>query len=234
MPKNINPSLIVVTPSHQYPLGGLLPIQRRIELIQYARSSNAYILEDDYDSEFRYEGPPVSSLQGLDPERVIYLGTFSKILFPALRFGYLILPPALYEHCQKLKLHDDNHSHTFEQLALARFIETGDLERYILKNRKIYRKRRDILITSLRSYFPNIIITGQSTGLHLVAEFPGINFDEYLTAKLRNAGVKVYPVTIHTNDQAHSSKLILGYSHLTPEQMNEGIKRIATALHQTN
>ncbi len=234
LPKNINPSLIVVTPSHQYPLGGLMPIQRRIELIQYARSSNAYILEDDYDSEFRYEGPPVSSLQGLDPERVIYLGTFSKVLFPALRLGYLILPPALCEHCQKLKLHDDNHSHTFEQLALARFIETGDLERYISKIRKIYRKRRDTLLTSLISFFPDINISGHSTGLHLIAEFPETVFNQALTEKLRNNRVQVYPVAMHANEQAHLNKLILGYSHLTPEQINEGINRIATTLHIQN
>ncbi|MGE5604902.1 MAG: PLP-dependent aminotransferase family protein, partial [Bacteroidota bacterium] len=212
------------------PLGGLLPIQRRIELIQYARSTGAFILEDDYDSEFRYEGPPVSSLQGLDPEHVIYLGTFSKILFPALRLGYLILPPALLQRCKELKLYDDNHSHTFEQLAIARFIASGDLERHISKIRKTYRKRRDTLIMSLKANFPEVTISGHSTGLHLIAEFPGVIFDEALTGKLRDKGIQVYPVAIHTNEQIHLSKIIIGYSHLTPDQINEGVKRLSTAL----
>lgn len=234
LPKKINPALIVVTPSHQYPLGGLLPIQRRIELIQYARSKGSFILEDDYDSEFRYEGPPVSSLQGLDPEHVIYLGTFSKILFPALRLGYLILPPALLKRCKELKLYDDNHSHTFEQLALARFIGSGDLERHISKIRKTYRKRRDTLISRLKAGFPDVSISGHSTGLHLIAEFPGVRFDEALTAKLHHAGVQVYPVAIHTNEHEHRSKLIMGYSHLDPEAIKEGVGKLASALHPSD
>ncbi len=231
LPKNINPALVAVTPSHQYPLGGLLPIQRRIELIQYARSTGALILEDDYDSEFRYEGPPVSSLQGLDPEHVIYLGTFSKILFPALRLGYLIIPPVLLQRCKELKLYDDNHSHTFEQLALARFIASGDLERHISKIRKTYRKRRDTLITCLKTNFPQVKISGHSTGLHLIADFQGMTFDEALTNSLDQAGVKVYPVANHTNNNRdHFDKLIMGYSHLTPEQINEGVKRMTEIL----
>ncbi len=231
LPQKINPALIAVTPSHQYPLGGLLPIQRRIELIKYARSTGSFILEDDYDSEFRYQGPPVSSLQGLDPEHVIYLGTFSKILFPALRLGYLILPPALLERCKELKLYDDNHSHTFEQLALARFIETGGLERHISKIRKMYRKRRDTLITCLQANFPSISISGHSTGLHLIAEFPGIIFDQTLTAQLYHAGVQIHPVAVHTNDLGHFNKLIMGYSHLAPETIKEGVRILTTILH---
>lgn len=231
LPKNFNPALIAVTPSHQYPLGGLLPIQRRIELIQYARSTGSFILEDDYDSEFRYEGPPVSSLQGLDPEHVIYLGTFSKILFPALRLGYLILPPALLRRCKELKLYDDNHSHTFEQLALARFIESGDLERHIAKIRKTYRKRRDTLISCLKANFPNVKISGYSTGLHLISEFSGVRFNEALTAELHHAGVQVYPVAIHTNEQEHFNKLIMGYSHLDPETIKEGVRILTSILH---
>lgn len=104
------PKFVFVTPSHQFPLGGALPIQRRIQLIQFAREAGCYIVEDDYDSEFRYEGAPVSSLQGLDTERVIYIGTFSKILSPALRLAYLILPPNLIEQCRRLKWFSDLHT----------------------------------------------------------------------------------------------------------------------------
>src|SRR5699024_6745419 len=116
------PKFIYVTPSHQFPLGGTLPIQRRIQLINYARNNNCYLIEDDYDSEFRYEGPPVNSLQGLEQEHVLYIGTFSKILSPALRMGYLILPFHLIEKCRNLKWFSDLHTPSLDQLILARFI----------------------------------------------------------------------------------------------------------------
>src|SRR2546428_5277813 len=136
-------------------LGGILPVQRRIQLIQFARTVGCYIVEDDYDSEFRHEGTPVSSLQELEPSRVIYVGTFSKILSPALRLGYLVLPPSLIEHCRSLKRLTDLHSPSLEQLTLARFIEEGHLERQILRTRKIYRKRRMAVINALTTHFPD-------------------------------------------------------------------------------
>lgn len=128
IPYGIKPAFIFVTPSHQFPIGGTLPIQRRIQLIEYARKVDSYIVEDDYDSEFRYEGPSISSLQGLDPNRTIYIGTFSKILSPALRLGYLILPPELVERGRTLKYFSDLHTPSLEQLTLALFIKEGHLE----------------------------------------------------------------------------------------------------------
>lgn len=133
--------LIYVTPSHQFPIGGMLPIQRRIELIKYAREHNSYIIEDDYDSEFRYTTSPVCSLFELDPNHVIYLGTFSKNLSPAFRMGYMILPKPIFEKCKELKWYTDLHSPSLVQMALAKFIEQGELDGHIRKGCKLYKKK---------------------------------------------------------------------------------------------
>ncbi|WP_088834171.1 MocR-like pyridoxine biosynthesis transcription factor PdxR [Paenibacillus tyrfis] len=232
LPQASSPKFVFVTPSHQYPLGGALPIQRRIQLIQYARTHDCYLVEDDYDSEFRYEGPPVSSLQGLEPDRVLYIGSFSKILSPALRTGYLILPMPLVESCRRLKWYADLHKPSMDQLILARFMEGGYLERHIAKMKKLYKSRRDCLIDCLRSAFPGQVnIIGDSTGLHLVAEFPGRRFDEEAVRRIKRMGVKVYLVEEHANDkEAHRSRLILGYGHLPKEDIQEGIARLNRAL----
>ncbi|SDZ18933.1 GntR family transcriptional regulator / MocR family aminotransferase [Evansella caseinilytica] len=223
---DLNPQCIFVTPSHQFPLGSTLPIQRRIQLIKFARETGCFIVEDDYDSEFRYEGPPVHSLQGLDPDRVIYVGSFSKILSPALRMGYLILPPRLIEQCRKLKWFSDLHTPSLEQIILKRFIEEGYLERHILKMKKLYKKRRDHLISMLTGYFSGKVrISGHTTGLHLIAEFPDMVFTEQLLTKIVHAGVRVYPVEHHAVQKGiHQRKVIIGYGHLQEEEIEEGIK----------
>jgi GntR family transcriptional regulator/MocR family aminotransferase len=232
LPVNKKPSFVFVTPSHQFPLGGSLPIQRRIQLIQYARAVNCFIVEDDYDSEFRYEGAPVSSLQGLDPERVIYIGTFSKILSPGLRVGYLVLPSSIIEQCRKLKRLADLHTSSLDQLILAHFIDQGYLEKHVSKMKKLYRKRRKHLINRLYSIFSDQVnILGDSTGLHLIAEFKNIFFSDQLLKKIQKYGVKVYPVENHTIRKGmHRNRIILGYGHLTNEEITEGIYRLHKAL----
>ncbi len=232
IPADKQPRFVFVTPSHQFPLGGILPVQRRIQLIQFARTAGCYIVEDDYDSEFRYEGTPVSSLQELEPSRVIYVGTFSKILSPALRLGYMVLPPSLTERCRSLKRLTDLHSPSLEQLTLAHFIENGHLERQIMRTRKIYRKRRMAVINALTMHFPDKVrIHGDATGLHLVAEFPGREFTEQTLMDLKHAGVRIYPVEIHAIRKGyHRHKVILGYGNLTIEEIEEGVRRIKTVL----
>lgn len=232
LPREIHPAFVFVTPSHQFPLGGLLPIQRRIHLIQFARTARCYIVEDDYDSEFRYSGTPVSSLQELDPEHVIYVGTLSKSLSPALRLGYVVLPLPLIEQCRLLKQLTDLHSPVVEQLTLARFIEEGHLARHILKMKRIYRKRREALITALTTNFPQCVrISGDATGLHLIAEFHGRAFTKQMLADLEEAGVRLYPVERHAiRKDCHQSKVILGYGNLTPDEIEEGVRRMKTVL----
>ncbi|ERI05623.1 transcriptional regulator, GntR family [Aneurinibacillus aneurinilyticus ATCC 12856] len=232
LPENKKPKFVFATPSHQFPLGGTLPIQRRIELINYARETGGYIIEDDYDSEFRYEGPPVSSLQGLESEHVIYIGSFSKILSPALRMGYVILPPQLIESCRRLKWFTDLHTPSPNQLILARFIGEGYLERHTSRMKKLYRNRRDVLIRCLKAVFPEQVkILGESTGLHLVVEFHERSFSKEELERMLHFGVRVYPVEDHAIEKGkHRNRLILGYGHLKPEEIEEGIARLHRAV----
>jgi len=226
------PRFIYVTPSHQFPLGGILPVQRRIELITFARDNDCYILEDDYDSEYRYEGPPLSALHWLDPERVIYLGSFSKIMAPALRLGYVIIPSTLMQRCRELKRYSDVHTPSLDQLALARFINEGRLERHVARMKRVYASRRRAIMEALKHYFPEEhTVTGDSTGLHLIAEFPEVEFTDKVVGMLIQNGVRVYPVDKHAIEKGrHKNKVILGYGHLDSERIVEGIQRLRTLL----
>jgi GntR family transcriptional regulator / MocR family aminotransferase len=232
LPLTKRPRCILVTPSHQFPQGGILPIQRRLHLLQFARLVDCYVVEDDYDSEFRYVGSPISSLQGLCPERVIYIGTFSKILSPALRLGYLVLPPELVERARSIKRLLDLHSPSLEQLVLAQFIEAGHLERHIVRMKRVYQKRRHVLIMHLRQQFSDQVeMVGDATGLHLVARFPWVTFTPEIIAALEHAGVRVYPVERHAISKGrHLHDIILGYGHLSPAQIEQGIEQLKLAL----
>lgn len=226
----LRPAFVMVTPSHQFPLGGILPIQRRIQLIEFARATNCYIIEDDYDSEFRYRGTPISSLQGLAPEHVIYIGTFSKIISPALRLGYMVLPPSLVQSSRQIKRLSDLHSPSLDQLILAQFIAEGHLERHILKMKRVYRQRRDTLIDSLQAHFADRVqILGDATGLHLVAAFRDMDFTTPAIEQAQlQVGVRLYPVEAHALDKGqHKHEVILGYGNLSKEQIREGVRRIA-------
>lgn len=227
-PQTGKPAFIFVTPSHQFPLGGILPLSRRKELIRFARQNGCYLVEDDYDSEFRYDGVPVHALHELDPERVIYTGTFSKVLFPSLRLGYLVLPYPLVAPCRELKRLSDHHSNSIWQLALMRFIETGALDRHIRRMRKIYRKRRDALLALLEQYFPRQIhIYGAGAGMHVVAAFDGVAFSPSLLQHIKAAGVYMVPVENHAIKKGqHLNHIILGYAHLTPAEMEQGLARL--------
>ena len=155
-PKGKENRLIYVTPSHQFPLGGVLPVRRRIRLIEYARLQNGWIIEDDYDSEFRYGGPPLSSLYELDPERVVYIGTFSKTLFPGLRIGYCVLPWQFVKRGRDMKWLMDIHTSVMDQLTLDAFIREGFLDRHLRNIKGVYQKRRDCLAAALADNFPGL------------------------------------------------------------------------------
>lgn len=228
LPQEKKPKLIFVTPSHQFPLGGVLPVQRRIQLISYARERDCYIVEDDYDSEFRFSGAPLSSLQELDPPRVFYVGTFSKALFPALRMGYIILPEPFIQKSREIKRFHDIHTPAVEQLILANYIEEGMLERQIRRAKKIYRQRRDTLIQSLTHAFDDSVsFLGTSTGLHMVVVFKHMPFDENLPGRLADAGVKLYPVEMYSVKKgSHLGKIVMGFANLTPERIMEGVRRM--------
>lgn len=216
---------IYVTPSHQFPLGGILPAARRAELIRFARDNNLYLIEDDYDSEFRYHGTPVAPLFSMDPERVIYVGTFSKILFPALRIGYVILPRQLQNQWCKLRTYADVQNTPFEQAALAEFLHTRKLDRHVQQMRRIYGQRRKILLQTLREVLgDNWSTWGDAAGLHLALEFPGMHFDKEFEMHCQKHGVFITPVEYHCIRKGlHVDKLLLGYGHLNIDEINKGI-----------
>ena len=172
LPKSEYPSLIFTTPSHQFPTGAVLPIKRRTALIEYVKLKGALIVEDDYDSEFRFEGYPIQSMQSLAPDNIVYVGTFSKTLCPALRIGYMILPSKLTAEMNEIKYIDDLHSPVLEQITLARFIKEGRLDRHISISKKHYSEKCAYLTSQLIKEFGNDVeISGQTAGIHIMVRF---------------------------------------------------------------
>jgi GntR family transcriptional regulator/MocR family aminotransferase len=231
-PSDRKPNLIFVTPSHQFPMGGILPLQRRIALTEFARKSGAYLLEDDYDSAFTYDSQPLNSLFELDNDRVIHAGTFSKILFPSIQLGYLVVPKHLIPRMRELKRLADHHSNSVYQLAIMWFIEKGDLGRHIRCMKKEYQKRRDLLIKLLQEYFGDRVhIHGASAGMHIVAEFDNVEFTEQRINKLLDLGVYVVPVERHSLTKgSHTNQIIMGYAGLTRDDLVFGLERLKTVI----
>jgi GntR family transcriptional regulator/MocR family aminotransferase len=232
LPPRARPGFIYVTPSHQFPLGVTMPIQRRAGLLEYARARGAYVVEDDYDSEFRYDSPPISSIQGLDPARVVYIGTFSKTLCPALRIGYIVLPPELVNRGREVKWFTDLHNSSVEQIILARFLAGGHFVRHVHAMKKTHRALRQALVDSLHGHFGSgVEVLGSSAGLHLCARFPGRRFTPALLGVIEKAGAKVYPVEEHAIRKGRwGDTLILGYGMQSPRRLEEGIQALAAAL----
>lgn len=229
-----NTAFIYTTPSHQYPLGGILPIQRRLDLIEYSLENDCYLVEDDYDSEFRFEGQPVSSLYELNPDKVIYIGSFSKILAPALRLGYMLLPDALLAKYKTLKMYSDVHTEAISQYVLAEFIQSGSLEKHIWKMKKLYNQKRKHLLQELSFYFEEEYeIKGQAAGLHVLVHFYQVNFTDELVKQINSNHVKIYPVENYAWQSfgKHTHEIILGYAHLSLSEISEGIQILSEIIH---
>lgn len=216
-----------VTPSHQFPSGVSLSLARRLELLAWARAKQAVVIEDDYDSEFRYVGAPLPSLQGLgDASRVVYLGTFSLALFPDLRLGYLVLPPALVEPFLRAKWHADRHTAHLEQAALADFIREGHLERHIRRMRRVYKRRRDALLDAIHRHFgERATVVGDAAGLHVVVRFA----DPSLAARAARCGVAIRSTRAHYAGKAPDNEFIFRFAGVGERALAEGVRRLAGA-----
>jgi GntR family transcriptional regulator/MocR family aminotransferase len=225
LPRRIKPAFIHVTPSHHFPLGGTLPVFRRVQLLKYAQRHSAFIIEEDYDGDFRYDSPPVSSLQGLCPSRVIFIGTFSMSLFPSLRIGYVVVPPVLIDGMRDAKRRADVHTSAAPQLVLARFISEGHFARHIAAMSKAYRESRDILLAALKLHFGDEArILGTASGLHVCVQFPGARFTSTLLNRIDLAGVGVYTVEEHAIRKGQwEDTLVFGFGMLDPRRINTGI-----------
>jgi GntR family transcriptional regulator/MocR family aminotransferase len=226
--------LAYVTPSHQFPTGVVLPIARRLELLEWASRAGAFIIEDDYDSEYRYDGPPLQALAGLDREgRVIYVGTFSKILFPALRLGYLVLPEVLVEPVVAAKAVGDTGTAILEQLTLADFISTGHFDRHLRRTNASNAARRNALVAAVRKEFgERAEVCGANAGLHLLVWLKGSNGGMIadVHGKAEKAGVGLYGVESFYLKPPKRTGVVLGYAPLPESEIREGIRCLAAAL----
>ncbi|MGL5873358.1 MAG: PLP-dependent aminotransferase family protein [Xenococcaceae cyanobacterium] len=222
------PKLVYITPSHQFPTGAVLSLSRRLELLNWAQQTNTIIIEDDYDSEFRYRSRPIPALQGLDRHNlVVYMGTFSKILFPSLRIGYLVLPEPLVKVFTSARWLIDRHTPAIEQQMLADFIAEGYLERHIRKMRNLYDRRRQTLVKALTKYLgERVEIFGENAGIHLMAKINSSLSDREIIEGATKLGVGLVSTKNYYLQDESKGEFLFGYSELNEEQIEEGIRRL--------
>ncbi|RAO77322.1 PLP-dependent aminotransferase family protein [Dyella jiangningensis] len=218
-----------ISPSHQFPLGTTMSAARRMQLLAWAERDDAWIIEDDYDSEFRYGGKPVASLQGLDTaRRVIYLGTFSKVMYPALRLGYMVVPKDLVPAFHAGRDAIDTFSSTLFQLAMTDFIRDGHFARHIRAMRGLYRERRVALIQAIERWpGDRLRIIGADAGMQLVGLLPEGTDDVALSREAATHGVSVRPLSQCYLESPGRAGLILGYGGVSPTQIDEGVRRLS-------
>ncbi|MGW2962240.1 MocR-like pyridoxine biosynthesis transcription factor PdxR [Streptomyces sp. NPDC001220] len=223
----------MTTPAHQYPTGIAYSAGRRTRLLDWARAVDGLLLEDDYDGDFRYDRAPVGALQGLDPERVAYMGSVSKSLAPGLRLGWLLVPEYLaYDVVERKRTMDLGHP-SLDQAVFARFLERGDYDRQLRRCQRAYRERRDVLVAALAEHFPHARVSGIAAGLHAIAELPrSCGPESRFVARVAAAGVAVRPLGACTHAPADDSvvRLVLGYAQLPPARIREGVRVMAEAL----
>jgi len=217
--------LVYITPSHQFPTGASMSLTRRLELLEWARVRGAVIVEDDYDSEYRYSGAPLPALQGLSHAApVVYVGTFSNVMFPGLRLGYLVLPPDLVEPFARAKWLADRHTAHLEQAALADFIGEGHLERHIRRMRRVYKQRRDVLLEALdRAFGTRVTVLGDAAGMHLVVRFDS----GAVAARAARVGVELASTRPYYAAEAPAHEFIVRFSGLSERAIREAVKRLA-------
>lgn len=221
-----------VTPSHQFPTGAILPLARRLALLDWAKRKSAVIVEDDYDGEFRYEGQPLESLQGLDREgRVIYIGTFSRTVFSSLRIGYLITPRRLVPAFTAAKWLCDRHTATLDQETLAEFIASGMYERYLRRVRRRNAARREVLLEALDTHLRDRVdVTGDGAGAHVVLWPKHRISEDSVTASAAAQGVRVYGISGYFLRKSSRTGILLGYSRMKETAIREGIRRLGKVL----
>ncbi len=233
--------LVYVTPSHQYPLGVTMSLQRRLELLAWAGASKAWIVEDDYDSAYRYAGPPLASLQSLDKsECVIYVGTLSKVLFPGLRLGYIVLPPPLATAFANGKAVLDRHTSIVPQIVLADFISEGHFKRHIKRTREVYAERRSALLQALDARLADEIMLGPTeAGMHLALAFKRQHNDEAIAQAALTRGIEVRALSQFYAPQENAplrdgtpSGLVLGFASVPSAETRDGVETLRKVLKE--
>ena len=228
--------LAVVAPSHAYPLGTVMSLSRRLQLIDWAAETGAWIVEDDYDSEFRYQGRPLAALAGLDrQQRTIYLGTFSKVLFPSLRVGYLVVPPDMAEPMARARRGLDDHPGSTVQPALAQFIEEGHFAQHLRRMRRLYAARQDALLAAGRRHLDGLLdLAPDAAGMHLVAglgpELAGRAGDAACAERARQHGVAAPALSAYYQGVPERQGLLLGYAAVPEPEIDRAARQLARAL----
>jgi GntR family transcriptional regulator / MocR family aminotransferase len=226
----LNAPIVLTTPAHQFPTGVALSPARRSALMAWA-SAGGLVIEDDYDAEFRYDRAPIGALQGLAPERVVYLGTTSKTIAPGLRLGWLVLPQELIAAVLEAKLLDDLGCATLEQLVLARLIESAAYDRELRRARRRNRARRDALLAAVTRRLPHARTSGIAAGLHALLHLPEPVDARRLLAAASARGVGVYPLSFHLSERRPDTEaLVMGYASLSEAAIEEGVRVLAEIL----
>lgn len=229
-----SPKLIYVTPSHQYPSGVVMSLTRRLELLQLAEQHQSWIIEDDYDGEFRYATDPIASLQGLSQNnRVIYVGTFSKVLYPAIRLAYLVLPEPLIDSFRATYSRFYREGHYIEQVALSHFIEQGHFIRHIKRMKELYRIRQSLLRNTLNQHLGELLpLSNGEAGLHLVATLPDNIHEQELSQEAAKEQLWLRPLSRHFINKPTYQGLVLGYAGVEEQHIYHAALRLVELLSQ--
>ena len=230
-----NARLAYVTPSHQFPLGVTMNLARRLQLLEWAKKNKCWIVEDDYDSEFRYEGRPLPSLQGLDRDgRVLYIGTFSKTLFPALRLGCLVVPPDLIEIFTAASSLSGSQLPLIDQATLAEFISEGHFGRHLRRMRRLYNERQEILVSEIKKHLAGKLdVKNSTTGIHVIGWLPDGVCDKHTAKQAALLGVKTEAVSAYSLTKPKRGGLILGYAAINEKQIKKGVKLLVKAMENS-
>ncbi|MCU5330340.1 MocR-like pyridoxine biosynthesis transcription factor PdxR [Bacillus wiedmannii] len=231
--ENSDANVVFVTPSHQFPYGMIMPITRRTQLLQWAKKEeDRYIIEDDYDSDFRYSGKPIPALQGLDTDgKVIYMGTLSKALLPSLRMSYIVLPKNVIEKYQKEYLFYTQSVSRMDQEVIRKFLNEGYWEKHIHKMRVVYRKKRDRLVFEIEKYFSNRVeVIGEDSGLHILLKVHNGMREEELIKEAAKYSIKIYPVSTYYKDgTAPENVVLLGFAILSEDEIAKAVQLLHKA-----
>lgn len=226
---------VVVTPAHQFPTGAVLPPERRSHLVNWAARCDGMIIEDDYDSAYRYDRDPVGNLQGLAPERCIQIGSVSKLLAPTLRLGWMVAPTALTASIARERWATDAGHRAIDQWAFAAFIDSGNLDRHLRRTRQVYRQRRDLLVDVLEREIPRGEIAGIEAGVHLVLRLPPGTEEEGVCARLAAEKILVRGMSSYmTSGRPDHPALVIGYGSLADASIPGVVRKLAAAIHRQN
>jgi len=232
--KSSEAKAVYLTPSHQFPTGVVMPIKRRKEILGWAAGEDRYIIEDDHDSEFRYKGLPIPPLKAIDTgNKVVYLGTFSRTIAPAIRIGFMVLPDGLLKVYRRKLAFLACTVPRIDQAVLTEFILGGHYERHINKARKIYKSRHDKLISSLKVFGDKVRIMGGNAGMHLMVKFKLDMTEEEVVSRAEKSGIKLVGLSKHSigeNPEGGEACILIGYGNISEDRIEEGIKILAKNL----